>query len=377
MTALVRNLLTKAARPQPLDEHELAALDRVAGACTPGDGLALLPAILAAIRWRQDPDAGRMFALESAYHDAMRLCGVIRPADLYDQRGRHDPLVLVAFLRDVATIPVLEGCVDFASAAEIAAERLSVLEALDSLDPSGARAYQAERRAIVIEQSSPALARSPERVSVDVQAVRDAILPIVEKLLNQHRTTGAKLTESHLQELIDEAQHALVHGNGGLEPNLSVRIRHGVLENLLAAPMGNADLLWTQRPQARFDLRDFPKAALAAHRLLSDETRPDLETALTEFNLRVVDTIQRSRRFLRADTSATSDCLITLAAKPEELREVLPDLPIEETPGRVARGSCPPRAPSDPDVRDSRIRLLGAEVRYEGTGRRTRAGGSG
>ncbi len=33
--------------------------------------------------------------------------------------------------------------------------------------------------------------------------------------------------------------------------------------------------------------------------------------------------------------------------------------------GRVARGSYPPRAPSDPDVRNSRIRLLEQAVRYE------------
>jgi hypothetical protein len=33
--------------------------------------------------------------------------------------------------------------------------------------------------------------------------------------------------------------------------------------------------------------------------------------------------------------------------------------------GRVALGSCPPRAPSDPDVRNYRIRLLEQRLRYE------------
>ncbi len=33
--------------------------------------------------------------------------------------------------------------------------------------------------------------------------------------------------------------------------------------------------------------------------------------------------------------------------------------------GRVALGSCPPRAPSDPDVRNYRIRLLEQQLRYE------------
>ncbi len=33
--------------------------------------------------------------------------------------------------------------------------------------------------------------------------------------------------------------------------------------------------------------------------------------------------------------------------------------------GRVALGSCPPRTPSDPDVRNYRIRLLEQQLRYE------------
>ena len=33
--------------------------------------------------------------------------------------------------------------------------------------------------------------------------------------------------------------------------------------------------------------------------------------------------------------------------------------------GRVALGSYPPRAPTDPDVRNYRIRLLEQQVRYE------------
>jgi hypothetical protein len=33
--------------------------------------------------------------------------------------------------------------------------------------------------------------------------------------------------------------------------------------------------------------------------------------------------------------------------------------------GRVALGSCPPRAPTDPDVRNYRIRLLEQRLRYE------------
>jgi hypothetical protein len=35
------------------------------------------------------------------------------------------------------------------------------------------------------------------------------------------------------------------------------------------------------------------------------------------------------------------------------------------SPGRVDRGSCPPRPPTDPDVRNSRIRLLGSWFRCE------------
>ncbi len=33
--------------------------------------------------------------------------------------------------------------------------------------------------------------------------------------------------------------------------------------------------------------------------------------------------------------------------------------------GRVALGSCPPKAPTDPDVRNYRIRLLEQQLRYE------------
>ena len=36
----------------------------------------------------------------------------------------------------------------------------------------------------------------------------------------------------------------------------------------------------------------------------------------------------------------------------------------DDTRGRVAEGGCPPPAPTDPDVRDSRIRLLVTRLRY-------------
>jgi len=38
---------------------------------------------------------------------------------------------------------------------------------------------------------------------------------------------------------------------------------------------------------------------------------------------------------------------------------------LHEFVGRVALGSCPPRAPTDPDVRNYRIRLLEQQLRYE------------
>ena len=45
---------------------------------------------------------------------------------------------------------------------------------------------------------------------------------------------------------------------------------------------------------------------------------------------------------------------------------------------RVAAGGCPPAAPTDPDVQNSRIRLFGTRIRYAGKeGRRMRARGSG
>ena len=44
---------------------------------------------------------------------------------------------------------------------------------------------------------------------------------------------------------------------------------------------------------------------------------------------------------------------------------------------RVAPGGCPPGAPTDPDVRNSRIRLLGARVRYVARRRTMRGAGSG
>ena len=43
-----------------------------------------------------------------------------------------------------------------------------------------------------------------------------------------------------------------------------------------------------------------------------------------------------------------------LTAEPQRRRDL----------SRVALGGCPPRAPTDPDVRNSRIRLFEAEVRY-------------
>jgi hypothetical protein len=33
---------------------------------------------------------------------------------------------------------------------------------------------------------------------------------------------------------------------------------------------------------------------------------------------------------------------------------------------RVAAGGCPPAAPTDPDVQNSRIRLFGTRIRYAG-----------
>ena len=38
---------------------------------------------------------------------------------------------------------------------------------------------------------------------------------------------------------------------------------------------------------------------------------------------------------------------------------------LHENVGRVALGSYPPRAPTDPDVRNYRIRLLEQRLRYE------------
>jgi len=38
---------------------------------------------------------------------------------------------------------------------------------------------------------------------------------------------------------------------------------------------------------------------------------------------------------------------------------------LHEFVGRVALGSCPPRAPTDPDVRNYRIRLFEQRLRYE------------
>jgi hypothetical protein len=45
--------------------------------------------------------------------------------------------------------------------------------------------------------------------------------------------------------------------------------------------------------------------------------------------------------------------------------------------GRVASGNCSPEAPTDPDVRDYRIRLFGARFRYVTVEERMRGCGSG
>ncbi len=57
--------------------------------------------------------------------------------------------------------------------------------------------------------------------------------------------------------------------------------------------------------------------------------------------------------------------MVTSARTGAALRARLPPVP-RRSFARVAAGGCPPAAPTDPDVQNSRIRLFGTRIRYAG-----------
>ena len=108
--------------------------------------------------------------------------------------------------------------------------------------------------------------------------------------------------------------------------------------------------------------------------------RPSNRWALAAFNALVERDTQALRQELPALLKAVDAPLLDPLAPvrrrptpptPSPAAEPTPP-PVEEEavsganrPSRVDRGSCPPRPPTDPDVRNSRIRLFGSWVRYE------------
>ena len=66
----------------------------------------------------------------------------------------------------------------------------------------------------------------------------------------------------------------------------------------------------------------------------------------------------------RNDNGRTGQYLVELGVTAGSTRAD-PQL-VDVALARVAAGGCPPAAPTDPDVQNSRIRLFGTRIRYAG-----------
>ena len=275
-----------------------------------------------------------------AYDNFLHSLGFTKPTQLFEIEANYNKREIYCFLSQVCTIEVLACSYYFDSTKALETERMRICQFLSEKDPNNAKLYSEEISALTLRSVIRRGMRQIEvsKIYVDEQGIRTAGRPILQesfarlkemaalnsiealqlvdvqslRLYHLDENTGEVVSrpvtiqelKSSGEKVVNQSQFILFKDlfldirdrfisrtEYGLDAYLSVRIRHGVLQNQVRSPLESKHLL-SQKDTATGEY--LPNQYWEEHLLgVEDLARKQVQTHLSTFSKRLDDITQR------------------------------------------------------------------------------------